>query len=220
MQKTDIALLAVSVVALVTTIGGAAGPEGAIGRRVIEWRAQQQQRTTLRGAWTTMAETGRLGAADGRLWLVEFGDYQCPYCRAVHAELRQFMQLHPEAGVAYKQLPLTAIHPVALDASRAATCAEQQGAFQGVHDFLFESDEWMEDKNWHSVGVAGGVPRVEEFVRCIDTAATDSLIAVDQQLAAELRIESTPTFAVGDQVVAGSVSLEVLQELWQASERF
>jgi len=71
--------------------------------------------------------------------LVEFGDFECPYCGAQEPILRQLLADHPEVELVWKNLPLTSVHPHALAAAIAAECAVDQGRFWEMHDAIYQN---------------------------------------------------------------------------------
>jgi protein-disulfide isomerase len=79
------------------------------------------------------------GPATAEMTLLEYGDYECPFCIAAHGEVKQLLLLvGDEIRFAYRHFPLTQIHPRAQLASEAAEAAGAQGAFWEMHDHLFE----------------------------------------------------------------------------------
>lgn len=85
------------------------------------------------------------GAADASVTLVEYGDYQCPYCAMAHAELRQLLRLRPSTvRLTFRHFPLTNTHH---NAERAAEFAEAVGArrrFWDMHDWLYDNQQLIE----------------------------------------------------------------------------
>ncbi|HYS83152.1 MAG TPA: thioredoxin domain-containing protein [Anaeromyxobacteraceae bacterium] len=81
------------------------------------------------------------GPADAWVTLVEWSDFECPFCRAAEPQVEQVLTQHPaDVRLVYKQLPLTEIHERALPAALAADCAGQQGKFWEMHDLLMQGD--------------------------------------------------------------------------------
>jgi protein-disulfide isomerase len=79
------------------------------------------------------------GSASAQATLLEYGDYECPFCAAAHGEVKQLLLLMgDEVTFAYRHFPLTQIHPRAQPAAEAAEAAGKQGAFWEMHDLLFE----------------------------------------------------------------------------------
>lgn len=83
------------------------------------------------------------GATSGSVVIVEFSDYQCPYCGAVEPTIEKVLQNYPQVTLYYRNFPLTQLHPNAQKAAEAAQCAGEQGKFWEYHDLLFANQqEW------------------------------------------------------------------------------
>ena len=79
------------------------------------------------------------GATTSWVTVVEFGDFECPYCGAEEPVLKQLLQDHPEVRLVFKNFPLTSIHPHAQPAAIAAECALDQGKFWEMHDAIYRN---------------------------------------------------------------------------------
>jgi protein-disulfide isomerase len=80
------------------------------------------------------------GAAEAPLTLVEFGDYQCPYCGAAYPVVKQLQKaLGKQLRFVFRNFPLTQAHPYALVAAEAAEAAALQGKFWEMHDLIYEN---------------------------------------------------------------------------------
>lgn len=80
------------------------------------------------------------GSKDSKVIIVEFSDFECPFCSRAYATVKQIQADYPnDVAVAYKHLPLTQLHPNAERAAQASVCAREQGKFWEYHDILFES---------------------------------------------------------------------------------
>jgi len=90
------------------------------------------------------------GADDATLTLIEYGDFQCPYCARAHAALVELSdELGTQSGgirLVYRHLPLSDLHPLAELAAEAAEAAASQGKFWDMHDMLFEQQRQIMDK--------------------------------------------------------------------------
>jgi protein-disulfide isomerase len=87
---------------------------------------------------TLIASSPTIGSTSNKILLVEFSDFQCPYCSKSQEILKQFMAKHKDkVTLVFKNFPLTQVHPEALPAARAAWAAQQQGKFWEYHDELF-----------------------------------------------------------------------------------
>jgi protein-disulfide isomerase len=83
-----------------------------------------------------------IGPAKAAVTLVEYGDFQCPYCGAAFWVLRQLeARFHGELLFAFRHFPMSEIHPYAMIAAQAAEAAGAQGKFWEMHDLLFENQE-------------------------------------------------------------------------------
>ena len=88
------------------------------------------------------------GSADGLIRLLEYGDYECPFCGEVQPIIKEIQQrLGDDLLFAFRNFPLTNIHPHAEHAAEAAEAAGAQGNFWGMHDILFENQRALEDEN-------------------------------------------------------------------------
>lgn len=102
--------------------------------------------------------------------IIEFGDYQCPYCRASEAHLEAIRREYGnDVSLVYRHFPLSG-HGSAYSAARAAECAGKQDRFWEFHELLYSTTGWIEDTS--EGGLAGlaeqtGVVSVEQFTRCL-----------------------------------------------------
>ena len=81
-----------------------------------------------------------IGPKNPKVTIVEFSDFECPFCQRAYATVKQIQSDYPnDVAIVYKQLPLTQLHPNAMRAAQASVCAREQGKFWEYHDKLFES---------------------------------------------------------------------------------
>ena len=138
----------------------------------------------------------RLGPPDAAVKLIEFADFECPYCARFHEMLRELRTKYPEAvAVYFVHYPLE-MHRFAEPAARAAECAGQQGRFEAMHDVLFTQQRSIGLKNWSEFAAEAGVADLSMFESC--RKSTDPLPRVmdGRQLADELQVKGTPTLLV------------------------
>jgi len=114
--------------------------------------------------------------------LLEFGDYQCPFCHRVQPTVEQFLEQHPEIQFTYKHFPLD-FHPLAIPASRLAISATPD-QFPAVHQALYQTD--LQDSTLDEIQ--------QRFHITIDESKVQQTLAEDQQLAEKLAVDSTPHF--------------------------
>lgn len=143
------------------------------------------------------------GPSDAKVIVVEYSDFQCPYCgRAWELfEKEVYPQYKDKVRFVFKQMPLTQIHPWAEDAAVASACALEQGndQFWKVYDGLFAQQAQITKENLpakvEEIGSAGGldVPRLKE---CLATRKTIDAVKADQSEAATVGVNGTPTFFI------------------------
>lgn len=137
----------------------------------------------------------RRGAVDPILTIVEFGDYECPACRAMAPRLDSFVVQNPaHVALVYRHWPLN-IHPMADDAARAAECAGYQGLFWPYHDALYRLST-LEAGSFREVAEEVGVPDRSEFESCQADPARTPQIAEDIRAAEALDGIGTPTLVI------------------------
>ena len=168
---------------------------GGPGRAAVDsWLAERRVARTLRSQWSTIARSSsRVDAGSVPVRLVEFSDYQCPYCKQNHQEIVALLRRDSSIGVGYRHFPL-ANHTAAMGAARAAVCAESQGRFAEMHARLFTTELWQADTNWLREAVAAGVRDTLVFRACLGDSATATRIDTDIALGRSLGVEGTPTF--------------------------
>ncbi|MFJ6074350.1 Na+/H+ antiporter NhaA [Streptomyces sp. NPDC093065] len=151
-----------------------------------------------------------LGPADAPLTLVEYGDFECPFCAhatGVTKELRQ--RFGDRFRYVFRHLPLTDVHPHAELAARAAVAAEAQGRFWEMHDLLYQHQDELEYEDTAGYAADLGLD-VERFLR--DLAAEETAVRVREDAAgAEASgVRGAPTFFVGDRRHTGPYDAQSL----------
>jgi protein-disulfide isomerase len=215
MRQPDLGSVAnVLVIALV--VYAVARPEGPLGARVVRWRQERAVIARTMNDWTNLATGSRLDTLSAPAALVEFSDYQCPYCRKQHEPLSALLASSTAMGVTFRHLPL-AIHPSAEGAARTAICGERQGRFLQVHDRLMTSDLWMRDTNWVREAEVAGVTDLKAFELCLRDSSTTQRLEADMSLARELGINGTPTFLYRGGRQDGMIPDTMYRRLFKAS---
>ena len=164
------------------------------------------------------ADKGRIdGDSSAKTWVVIASDFQCPFCRQWHTEsYKAFVEKYVRTGkvkVAYINFPLGQ-HQNAVPSAQGAMCASAQNKFWQYHDALFDTQEKWENLPQprpvlDSIARAVGV-NFDEWTKCVDSDKMLPLIFADRDRAATAGVQSTPSFLIGGQVVAGAVPLSEL----------
>ena len=140
------------------------------------------------------------GSDGAKLALIEFSDFQCPYCGKFARDVLPVLDTkYIETGTllfAFRQFPLTTIHKFAEQAAEAALCAGQQGRFWQMHDLLFKDQRLFSDKGlWDSVAPDTGLDEAR-FRGCLGGQSRAD-VQRDSAVGTALSIVGTPTFFLG-----------------------
>ena len=154
-----------------------------------------------------------LGPREAPIVIVEFSDFQCPYCRRFHQETFQsLMDAYPgKIRFVYRNLPLTQIHSEAFPAAVAARCANDQDAFWKYHNRLFSS-ETLGEQTYIQYAADLGLD-TEAFKACLDSGVHDDLIQSDMDFAMNLGVQSTPTFFINGLAIVGAQPITAFKQL-------
>ncbi len=149
----------------------------------------------------TGAQPDRKLPADAVVTLEEFGDYQCPPCGGLHPTLKKLKQeFGSNLNFVFRNLPLPTIHKNALTAAQAAEAARVQDRFWEMHDLLYENqDLWKDDINPRTIFLKFAADLgldTARFLRDMDDKQVKMRIEADQDAAAQLGINGTPTILI------------------------
>jgi predicted DsbA family dithiol-disulfide isomerase len=151
--------------------------------------------------------TPQQGPADAPITLVEYTDYQCPFCKRVQPTLAALLERYDGTiRHVFKNLPLP-MHPQAQLAAEAALCAQDQGTFWKFHDWLFENQKTMNHDTM--VAAAGELGmNVDTFTACIDGGTHSEQVRADVNEARGFGITGTPGFLINGRVLTGAQPVE------------
>ncbi|USN53296.1 MAG: DsbA family protein [Candidatus Nomurabacteria bacterium] len=156
-----------------------------------------------------------LGPADAAVTIVEFGDYQCPYCKEVFPTVRQLMNTYSgQIRFVFRDYPVTEAHPLALFAAEAGQCAWEQGSNQywSLHDRMFIGQDEMTQENILAWARLAGV-KEDEFTSCITSGKYENEILDDFSDGLDLGVRGTPTFFVNGRKIEGALPFATFQQL-------
>lgn len=157
-----------------------------------------------------------LGPAEAPITIVEFGDYQCPYCQYWHnAILPQLLAAYPDQiRYVYRDFPLTG-HPQAIPAAVAANCAAEQDAFWRFHDALFSMTYGLDEEAYRRYAANLGLA-TDQFAECLSSDRARQEVLDDYHEAVRLGVQSTPTFFINDVPLVGAQPFEAFQQIIEA----
>ena len=153
------------------------------------------------------------GSTEQNIVLVEFSDFQCPFCSEAHDKVKTFMEKHQgEVTLTYKHLPLTGIHPEALPAAKASWAAQQQGKFWEYHDALFEQQKQLGEDLYVTIAQELNLD-VEKFNSDRNSNEAEAAVNRDTQLARELGINGTPFFFLNQEAFSGALGVSEMEKV-------
>jgi protein-disulfide isomerase len=152
------------------------------------------------------------GPDDAPLTLVEYGDYQCPYCGEVHPVVKQLQKaLGKKLRFVFRNFPLSRAHPYAMIAAEAAEAAALQGKFWQMHDFIFENQEFLEPE-----ALPDWAEQLELDVKQFTTTLKqrDVLKRIEEDRNSGLRsgVNGTPSFFINEKQYDGETDYDSLND--------
>jgi protein-disulfide isomerase len=148
------------------------------------------------------------GPADAPVTLVEFSDFECPFCTQAHPTLKQILERYPgKVRLAYRDFPLDSIHPQARRAAEAARCAHDQGKFWEYHDVLFAQSPKLATEDLRRYAEQVGLD-ITKFDSCVAGGTHKAAVQRDLDEGHRLGITGTPAFFVNGRPLSGAQPLE------------
>jgi protein-disulfide isomerase len=150
------------------------------------------------------------GPAVAPMTLVEYGDYECPYCGAAYPIVKEIERiLGDDLRSVFRNFPLSEVHPHAFQAAEAAESAAAQGRFWEMHDRLFENQRRLDRSGLLSHARTLGLD-VERIERELDEHAYEARVRNDFLSGIRSGVNGTPTFFINGRRHNGSYDLETL----------
>lgn len=185
-------------------------PGGPLYNVVHGWLASRRTVAEVQREWPALTRLAEpLYAGGGPPDIIEFSDYQCPFCRSDQAAVDSAVARG--LRVAVVQLPLP-IHPRARLAALAALCAAAAGEFPSAHRFLMSNDQWMVSAMPMIVPGAVNARSKANYGACESAAPTERRLEEQTAMAATLAISATPSFVSDRGVLAAPPTLAGLLE--------
>lgn len=199
-----IAIIATCGAVVFTLVTGRAGS----GPATVAPRPPQPEDVRERHWSLSLNSASTINPNNAKLALVEFSDFQCPYCgryaRETFPRLRGELVDTGKLEYSFKHFPIAEIHPFATDAAKQAACAGKQSHFWEMHDRLFEGQTQLSDQ-FLALGASRLGLNMNAFAACLNAASDE--VANDQADGRRLGVTSTPTFFLGRIVSAGTISI-------------
>jgi protein-disulfide isomerase len=152
------------------------------------------------------------GKAGASVRVVEFADFQCPYCSRAADTMKELAAKYGDrVEFSYRHFPLRSIHPEAQRAAEIAACSGEQGKFWEAHDALYAHQDKLDEASAKEAVVAVGVDaaRLEE---CLASNRAKDLVDADMKKGEEAGIEGTPSFFLNGRAFTGNPTVGSLSQ--------
>ena len=161
----------------------------------------------------SVANRPSIGPENAPITIVEFSDYECPFCKKFHAEtFSALMEAYKgKIRFVHRNFPLSGIHANAFPAAEAANCAGEQGVYWAYHDKLLNGAS-LSNAVYEQYAIDLSLDMVK-FKDCIATNRYQPLVQEDYDFAANLGIRSTPTFFINGLAIVGAQPIEVFKQV-------
>jgi protein-disulfide isomerase len=181
-------------------------------------RKQDSQRDTVaqkailenRAGLLNDPETPVIGNPSGDVTVVEFSDYQCPYCKRAHTTVEAVLKADNKVRVVFKDLPILG-EPSRI-ASLAALAARNQDKYRALHNALLEYNGKLDRDRIMEIAKSVGLD-VEKLQKDMEDPKLVKIIERNMALASALGVRGTPAFVIGNQFVPGAVDADTLKRL-------
>jgi len=169
-------------------------------RELLQRLATPPQAASPRRVTVTTGDGPALGRRDAPVTIVEFSDYQCPFCRQfVSTTLPALKSAYVESGKAryvFRDFPIDTIHPQARKAAEAAHCAGDQGKYWEMHDLLFQNQQALAPEQLPDYAKRLGLDTTA-FSACLDSAKHAGAVQQNYGDGTAAGVRGTPSFVVG-----------------------
>ncbi len=153
------------------------------------------------------------GAADAPVTMIEFSDFQCPYCANLSRTLHQVLDVFgKEVLLVYRQFPLTQLHPNAQEAAEASLCADEQGRFWQMHDLMFQDQRQLKAEDLKADATKLNLDSTN-FGQCLDSHRYAGKIKEDVREGSSLGVSGTPAVFINGRMLAGAQSYDEIAKV-------
>lgn len=177
-------------------------------------KAKTNVTVTLTPPRTKVADAGRpaRGPAGAPIEIIEFSDFQCPYCLRAHPTVQQVLSTYGDkVRLVYRHYPLPN-HPNARPAAEASACADEQGKFWQYHDRLFENQSKLTDADLKQHATSVGLDAAT-FNACVDSHRFASDVEDDMEAGEAAGVSGTPAFFINGRVLSGAQPFDAFKRI-------
>jgi protein-disulfide isomerase len=158
------------------------------------------------------AEGPTRGPKDAPVTIVEFSDFECPYCGSAFETVEQVMNAYAgKVRLVYRQFPLS-FHPHAAKAAEASLCAAEQGKFWEYHDVLFKNQKKLEPTDLKAHATEVGID-AQKFGQCLDSGDKKAAVDADQKAGLAAGVGGTPAFFINGIFLNGAQPIDEFKKV-------
>ncbi len=144
------------------------------------------------------------GPAGAAVTIVEFEDFQCPFCKRAQETVEQVLARYKDqVRMVHRDLPLRTLHPASWKAHEAGRCAEEQGKFWEYRALLYTNPAAISPEQLNDYASEAGLD-VSDFRKCLDSEKFNKVVQRDEDEANRLGIQSTPSFFINGRLLSGA----------------
>ena len=155
------------------------------------------------------------GKEDAAIVVVEYSDFQCPYCKKYSDGTRRQIadQYGDKVRMVFKHYPLEQMHPHAMTAAIAAQCARREGRFWDIHDRFFSQPDVLDVDSVVAIGKSLGLS--DRYAECVIGEETRAEVEQDIRDATEVGVSGTPTLMVNGEFMVGAQSVSAFRSMFE-----
>jgi protein-disulfide isomerase len=154
------------------------------------------------------------GPTNAKVTIVEFSDFQCPYCEIFYKQTYPLLKQKygDKIRFAYRHFPISSLHPDAERAALAAECANEQGKFWEYHDALFGNQQDLSRDAMVRYASQVQVANIQQFTSCLDTQKYMNKVQGDLNAGMGYSVTGTPTFFINGNILVGAQSFQTFSK--------
>jgi protein-disulfide isomerase len=181
---------------------------------VLSWSLGQLDKPAGANPPVSVDDDPAWGPVDAPVTIVEFSDYQCPYCKQFYDQtLPQIKEAYEgQLRFVYRDFPLVAIHPHAQKAAEASECADDQGRFWDYHDLLWANQQALDVASLKAYAAQLGLDTAT-FGDCLDSGKNAQEVQKDYSEGVSYGVPGTPTFFINDLELLGAQPFSSFQTI-------
>jgi len=153
------------------------------------------------------------GPSDAKVTIVEFSDFQCPFCSRAHDTVEEVMRSYAgKVKLVYRQMPLTQLHPNAMKAAEASLCAHDQGKFWEYHDKLFANQQQLDRPSLEKYAQDLGL-NMSKFKADLDSGKYKSAIEAQTKEGTTVGVTGTPAVFINGRRISGAYPFDTFKKI-------